>query len=316
MKVSVLVFAYNHVRFIRQALDSVLMQQTNFDFEVVVSEDCSTDGTREIVFQYARAHPDKIRLLLSAVNIGAARVDERGFNAARGEYIALLDGDDYWTSPHKLQEQVEFMGTHPEYSLCFHYQEYVDAEGRRMLYQYPHRSKLCWSLKDILEDCTIETSSALLRRSMLPPLPDWYFLCPFGDFPIWVLCVQNGPAGYLDRSLGAYRIHASGSFNGLKEWQQKLYIQYTYRHVYRHLDPQHQALVAKSFARRWASLAMQRRSEGDRLASREIAREGLADFPHDLRLQLLVHVSALYALLRSMWLVWKRFCGWKVQDKD
>jgi glycosyltransferase involved in cell wall biosynthesis len=313
MKVTVLVFAYNHVRFIRQALDSVLIQQTDFDFEVLISEDYSTDGTREIVLEYAQAHRDKIRLQLSPFNICDARIVERGFDAARGEYIALIDGDDYWTSPYKLQEQVDFMDTHPRHSLCFHHVECVDAEGKRIPFQLSHSSKMSWSLEDILEDCPIETSTALLRRSMLPPLPNWYFLCPFGDFPLWVLCMQNGPAGYLDRLLGAYRIHANGFFHGLKEWQQRLYSQYTWMHVYRNLAPQHQAQVARRLAHGWAYLAMLQRSSGDRLASRECIRMGLVDFPHDLRIQLLAHVPVLYATMWSIWQARKRLCGRSVQ---
>src|SRR5688572_23850951 len=120
MKVSVLVMTYNHARFIRQALDSVLMQRTGFDFEVLISEDCSTDGTREIVVEYARRHPHTITLLLSEANLRSNAVVTRGIDAARGEYIALLDGDDYWTSPDKLRKQAAFLDSHSECALCFH----------------------------------------------------------------------------------------------------------------------------------------------------------------------------------------------------
>src|SRR5262245_61904643 len=120
MKVSVLVMTYNHARFIRQAVDSVLMQRAGFEFEILISEDCSTDGTREIVLDYARRHPDTIRLLLSDTNLRSNAIVVRGIEAARGEYVALLDGDDFWTSPDKLQRQVRFLDTHPDCSLCFH----------------------------------------------------------------------------------------------------------------------------------------------------------------------------------------------------
>jgi glycosyltransferase involved in cell wall biosynthesis len=316
LKVTVLVFAYNHEPFIRQALDSVLMQKADFEFEVLIREDCSTDGTREIVLDYAAAHPEKIRLLLSDVNIGSVRIVERALDAARGDYIAMLDGDDYWTSPYKLEKQARFMDAHPEYSLCFHYQELVDAEGEPLPYDNPHTSKLSWSLEEILADCPIGTGSAFLRRSMLPPLPDWFFLCPYGDFPICVLCMQNGPAGYLDDSLGAYRIHGKGFYNGLKSWEQDLLFQYTRRQVYPHLAPKHQKQFAKLIAGQWVGLAMRRRLEGDRLASREIAMEGLADCPHDVRLRLLAHAPLLYVPMRSIWRGWRRMCGEKFQDLD
>lgn len=108
MKVSVLMITYNHEKFIAQAIDSILMQQVNFDYEIVIGEDCSTDGTRAIVIQYQKEYPDKIRLLLPEENLGMHKNFVQTFRACQGEYIALLEGDDYWTSPRKLQKQVDF----------------------------------------------------------------------------------------------------------------------------------------------------------------------------------------------------------------
>src|SRR5512133_148878 len=120
IKVSVLVMTYNHEKFIQQALDSVAMQATNFDYEILISEDCSTDRTREIVLEFQKEHPDKVRLLLSKTNVHSNQVVVRGIRAAQGQYLAMLDGDDYWTSPTKLQKQADFLDGHPECSLCFH----------------------------------------------------------------------------------------------------------------------------------------------------------------------------------------------------
>ena len=97
IKVTVLVMTYNHAKFISKAIDSVLMQKTSFNYEIIVSEDCSTDGTKEIVLEYQQRFPHQIRLLLSEQNIHSNAVVTRGIYAAKGEYIALLDGDDYWT---------------------------------------------------------------------------------------------------------------------------------------------------------------------------------------------------------------------------
>src|SRR5262245_25076291 len=120
MKLSVLVMTYNHVRFIAQALDSTLMQKTDFPYEIIVSEDNSNDGTREIVQAYHQRFPEKMRLSRSERNVASNAVVARGVDAARGDYIALLDGDDYWTSPNKLQKQVDFLEHHPECVICFH----------------------------------------------------------------------------------------------------------------------------------------------------------------------------------------------------
>ena len=110
-KVSVVVMTYNHRRFIEQALDSVLSQRTTFAWELLISEDCSTDGTREVVIDYQRRHPVRIRLLLSERNLRSNAVVARGINAARGQYVAMLDGDDYWIHDDKLQRQADFLGT-------------------------------------------------------------------------------------------------------------------------------------------------------------------------------------------------------------
>jgi len=109
MEVSVLVTTYNHERYIAQALDSVLMQETDFDYEIVILEDCSTDATREIILAYQKRHPDKIRLRLAAQNQCSNKPFAEEFQASSSPYIAMLDGDDYWTSPEKLQKQVEFL---------------------------------------------------------------------------------------------------------------------------------------------------------------------------------------------------------------
>ena len=315
MKVTAVVFAYNQAAFIRQALDSVLAQQTTFEFELLIVEDRSTDGTREITLEYSVANPDKIRLLLSDVNMGACLVAARAISAAQGDYIAFLDGDDYWTSPAKLQKQVEFMDTHPDHSICWHHLEYVDVEGERLNHQIAHHSRTSWSLEDILEGVQISTCAILLRRSMLPPLPDWFFQCACADFVVAVLCLENGPAGYLDETLGAWRHNPKGFYSSRTSREQELLFQYTLRKVYRHFTPQRQAELARHFKRRWVSMAVQQRSSGDVLASRQSARMGLEDFPHDVRLQLLAHAPILYAPLRGAWLAWKHLFIRNVQDE-
>src|SRR5918994_3606750 len=104
MKVSALIITYDHERYIADAIDGALRQETNFDYEIVISEDCSTDETRAIVREYAADHP-RIRARYSPRNLGAAQNFVHGYRACRGEYIAVLEGDDYWTSPKKLQKQ-------------------------------------------------------------------------------------------------------------------------------------------------------------------------------------------------------------------
>ena len=122
--VSICCITYNHAQFIRKCLDGFLMQQTDFPIEILIHDDCSTDGTTEIIREYEAKYPELIFPLYEEENQyqhgKAAEIDFYNYRRARGKYIAYCEGDDYWTDPLKLQKQVDFMETNPEYSVCFH----------------------------------------------------------------------------------------------------------------------------------------------------------------------------------------------------
>ena len=115
--VSVHMLVYNHRPYVAQAIEGVLRQQTSFSFQLVIGEDCSTDGTREIVWEYQRRHPEVIRVVTSDHNVGARANSIRVHAACIGKYIAYCDGDDFWHHPQKLQMQVDYLENHPECGL-------------------------------------------------------------------------------------------------------------------------------------------------------------------------------------------------------
>jgi len=117
--ISVNMITYNHEPYISQAIECVLKQKTDFPFELVIGEDCSTDGTRKIVMDYAKNYPDIIRVISSEKNVGAANNSKRTIQACRGKYIAWCEGDDYWHNPDKLQKQAEYLENNPECDLIF-----------------------------------------------------------------------------------------------------------------------------------------------------------------------------------------------------
>ena len=117
-RISVSVITYNHAAYIAQALDSALAQRTTFDYEIVIADDCSNDGTREIVARYGRRYPDRIRVLLPDRHRGFVRNALRLSHAWRGEYVAMLDGDDYWIDTRKLQLQADLLEAHPDAFVC------------------------------------------------------------------------------------------------------------------------------------------------------------------------------------------------------
>lgn len=128
--VSVICVTYNHEKYIREALDSILMQQTDFDFEIRVGEDCSTDGTREILREYEKNYPNRFHMYYRKKNLGATKNEYELFMDAKGKYIAALELDDIWTDPLKLQKQFDFLEAHEEYIGVAHDFDIIDANGR------------------------------------------------------------------------------------------------------------------------------------------------------------------------------------------
>lgn len=117
---SVVTITYNHEHYIRRCIEGVLMQKVDFPMEFIIADDCSRDGTLVICEEYRRRFPELIRVVSSGSNVGVVANEQRAFLAAKGKYIATCEGDDYWTDPLKLQKQVDFLESHPDYSVCFH----------------------------------------------------------------------------------------------------------------------------------------------------------------------------------------------------
>ncbi|MGH9872611.1 MAG: glycosyltransferase [Pyrinomonadaceae bacterium] len=214
MKVSVLITTYNQDEFIAQALGSVLMQQVDFPFEVVIGEDFSTDRTRDIVMEFAKKYPDKIRVLLrdetDAQRDRAAGVGGKGsfvncLAACKGQYIALLDGDDYWTSPHKLQRQVDFLDQHPDFAICFHPARIVDDEGTHQAADAPAPPEPeVLSFDDVLVVNSIPACTAMFRRGLFGEIPSWFYGVTLGDWALHLMNAQHGKIGRLNEVMAAY----------------------------------------------------------------------------------------------------------------
>ncbi len=211
MKLSVSIITYNHEQYISQALDSVLMQEVDFEYEIVIGEDCSSDATRSILESYRQRFPDRIKLLNPGQNQGMIRNFASTISVCRGDFIALLEGDDYWTSPHKLQKQVDYLERHPECVACFHNVHLVhegSPEMNRLFHMLPPKEH--HSLRDVVSSHFIPTCSTVFRNRMFRGFPEWYYQMPMGDWPLHVMNAEHGLYGYLDESLAAYRIHDRG----------------------------------------------------------------------------------------------------------
>lgn len=229
MKVSVQMVTYNHEKFIAKAIDSILMQRTNFDYEIVIGEDCSTDNTRNIIIDYQNKYPEKFKLLLNEKNLGMHKNGVQTLQACTGEYVAILEGDDYWTSPDKLQKQVNFLDNHPECVLCFHNVSEVYIDGSRE----PHDAcrsdqKEFSTIEDLLEGNFIPHCTILYRRGLVD-IPDWFSSLPMGDWPHHILLALHGQIGYINEVMAAHVFHPAGvwysfSQSWLKEAKAKIQV--------------------------------------------------------------------------------------------
>ncbi|UOG77604.1 glycosyltransferase (plasmid) [Hymenobacter tibetensis] len=216
--ISVWITTYNHEEFIAQAIESVLMQQTTFTYELVIGEDCSTDGTRDIVLDYKARYPNKIRLLLPETNLGMVPMTKASYALCTGRYISWLDGDDYWTDPHKLQQQVEFLEAHPTFSLCFHKVMLLNQTlGSETDSGDPAYKELDNTLatKHLIYIYNPVYALSVVHRNVLgDALPDWLFTLPYPDWGFYLALSQYGNAKYLPQPMGVYRIHKGGAYSG------------------------------------------------------------------------------------------------------
>lgn len=216
MKISVAFITYNHERFVAQALESALTQEPGCEWEIVIGEDASTDRTGEIVSEYAERHPGRIRLLPRVPNVGMHRNTERTLAACAGEYVALLEGDDYWTAQDKLRKQAEYLDAHPECSLCFHeiLAEYEDGGTGPPPFRRD-ASREIFTLDDLAAGNFIATCSAMFRNVPRVVLPDWSRGMPMVDWLLFLLIAERGDIGCLGETMGVYRIHGGGAWSSL-----------------------------------------------------------------------------------------------------
>ena len=217
--VSVCCITYNHEQFLAEAIESVLMQVTDFDVEMVIGEDCSTDSTRAIAQDYERRFPSRIRVLTPSVNLGIMPNLRATINECQGEYIALLEGDDYWTDATKLQRQVDALRANKDCALCIHDAETFTSEAGPIDWtfgiEFSHILPALGSPPQLYSQLDIArhgwfipTASMLFRASSLPrPMPAWFEGIYSGDYTLQLLSTKQGLAVYLPRIMSRYRLH-------------------------------------------------------------------------------------------------------------
>lgn len=220
-KVSIHCLVYNHEPYLRKCLDGFVMQKTDFAFEVIVHDDCSTDGSPAIIKEYAEAYPDIIKPIFEIEN----QYSKNGFSGidlimsahTNGKYIALCEGDDYWIDPYKLQKQVDFLEAHPECTMvCNRTNKYSEKNRRFIGDSFCMEKNGFLQTKDIVRKggLYISTCSIIYRSSLLEDYPDYCKQCHVGDYPLQIMAAMKGNIYYLDDPMSVYRVENPSSWVG------------------------------------------------------------------------------------------------------
>ena len=214
---SVLLITYNQEAFIQEAIESILMQECDFDFELIIADDCSSDKTSIIIEQLINDHP-KINIIKHQKhlkNLGMIPNFIWALKQAKGKYIALCEGDDYWTDPLKLQKQVDFMESNTDYSSCFHYtsMQFEETPGKKGKLCGFHVDQLNFTVEDTFTKLSPwHTSSFVFRKNTLL-IPSWFLEIASGDMGLFSIVSKSGMIRCIPEVMSAYRKHAGGITN-------------------------------------------------------------------------------------------------------
>jgi glycosyltransferase involved in cell wall biosynthesis len=234
--VSIHMITYNHAPYIAQAIEGILMQKTNFSFELVIGEDCSTDGTREIVFDYAKSYPGIIKVITSDKNVGMYKNSFRTTQACQGKYVAYCEGDDYWQRDDKLQIQADYLETHPECGLVHSDQDrFFVGTGKKI-------KRFFWTTNNIppsnfnifrgwgSNHYHILTCTVMARKKIIDSITSDRFIyhnpqhIGGTDIPLFIEIYMKSKIHYFNESLSTYTIQDESASNTKKLEQKDLFV--------------------------------------------------------------------------------------------
>ncbi len=235
--VDVVVPIYNHERYLRDTFDGFVKQVTDFKFRVLASDDCSTDNTRAIMKEYGDKYPDMIFPIYREKNGGPLANGYSLMARLEAKYIAVCDGDDYWTDPHKLQKQISFLENNPDFSITFGDVDIIDELGLGLPHDrfFPKLDKDVFTIEDfIASEMHIIPTPTLVYRNILPkPFPDFFLRIYNADAFVIMLAADKGKAKYFPEKMGIYRNHSGGM---TKSEQMKRDVDYRKYQLYIFLD--------------------------------------------------------------------------------
>lgn len=224
MKLTVLIITFNQEKYIRECLESILIQKIPTEFEIIISDDCSTDSTLIQADRILNQTGCKYKILKNEQNIGISKNYQKGFKECQGEFIAVIEGDDYWTDPDRLQKHVDFLESHRECVMSFN----------RIVYYYEDSARFVvpeWSSAESFEyittnqmaggNCIGNLSACVFRNSEIQKLKQNFFELEIADWILGMTLGQYGLIAYLKEAMSVYRINANGQWSKMSSTEQK-----------------------------------------------------------------------------------------------
>jgi glycosyltransferase involved in cell wall biosynthesis len=240
-KLSVCLITYNHENFIKKTIDSILMQITNFDFDIVIADDFSTDSTRYFINEFKHKYYEKISLIYQKVNVGAHKNWLDLLNYSKSEYIAYIEGDDYWIDPYKLQKQVDFLDANLNYNLCFT-RAYKLIENELIPIIVPYNESNDYDLVDLYDlHLPITSCTVVFRNIKLPTFLNREIKC--GDIALYTALSLNSKIKLIDSFTSVYRIHSGGVWQGISTAQQIKNKLQLYKIIFSKVDDQIKEII-------------------------------------------------------------------------
>lgn len=235
-KLTIVTTTYNQEKFIEQTLDGFVMQKVNFPFQAIISDDCSTDSTRKILKKYAKKYPEIIKPVFNKKNVGPMDNFVNTLSLVNSEYVALCDGDDFWTDENKLQKQVDFLDKNKDFSICFHQTKIFFEDGSKEDEIYPKNIKNETTFEDLLKDSYIPANTVVYRWifTKKTKLKDIFpkNIVP-GDYYVHLLHARKGKIGFIEEIMSNYRRHDGGMWwlTSQKSGEEKFYLKYGLKYI-------------------------------------------------------------------------------------
>ena len=216
---SVCLITYNHAPYIHRAIDGVLMQNVNFTYELIIADDCSDDGTTEIIQNYKNKYPDFVKLILHKRNVGALKNWLDLLKASKSRYIAYLEGDDYWIDPNKLQIQIDFLEQNPDYSLVGHNAIVLfDDKSSPPQYFCKINQNSILTINKFIRDWALPSASMVFKNNVLTDESERFLRkIHNGDLGLQLICADNGKVKYVNRVMSVYRKTGNSLSNTLNK---------------------------------------------------------------------------------------------------